>query len=65
MVMKQERQQSMEVGAMPIVIMMLPTAVGKSPTITLILFGVVAKLHTSVLGLLSLQQNCPPCTARF
>jgi hypothetical protein len=49
----------MEVGAMLIVIVTLPTAVGKSPTTTLIFLGVVAKLHTSVVGLLSVAAKLP------
>jgi hypothetical protein len=47
--------------AMPIyiVIVTFSTALGKSPTITLILPGVVAKLHTSVVGLLSVAAKLP------
>jgi hypothetical protein len=42
----------MEVGVVPIVIVMLPTAIGKSSTITLNLHGAIPKLYMSVVGLL-------------
>jgi hypothetical protein len=49
----------MEVGrCLYIVIVTFPTALGKSPTITLILLG-VANLHTSVVGLLSVAAKLP------
>jgi hypothetical protein len=50
----------MEVGrCLYIVNVTFPTALGKSPTITLILPGVVANLHTSVVGLLSVAAKLP------
>jgi hypothetical protein len=50
----------MEVGrCLYIVNVTFPTALGQSPKITLILPGVVANLHTSVVGLLSVAEKLP------
>jgi hypothetical protein len=49
----------MEVGVVPIVIVMLPTTIGKSPKITLILHCAIPKLHISVVGLLFVVVKLP------